>query len=286
MNIRTFEPANHIPTDERAAIILFNHVGSTIAQDTGRDAQDMADRFGVQVIAANRPGTGGILRNRELAQRLSTTSGYVKEMGIVGKQIDHEVDQIGVERLIAVGRSAGGLGALTLARSKTVGLDYLVVTEPVASSKMTVESGQKWFREYNEWQSKFQKADVHNVLIKPVGPGLSFVDSTRRIAANAYGFLNDQSNSKHVWASDAALEFMAQIAKDQPDLDTSITYAEHSLVASQEVFDGLVVPIANLRTEGAPFVVQRAPNTTHASFDNRDYMAQLVAPAVAKAKAS
>lgn len=287
MNIRTFEPANNFPTDEQAAIILFNHVGSSISQDTGRDAQDMANRFGVQVIAANRPGTGGVLPSRELASKLSTVAGYAGEMALLGKKIDREVDQLGVTRLVGVGRSAGALGILTLARTETVGLNYLVATEPVATTKMSVEAGQKWFKDYNAWQSNFQKEDVSNVLIKPVGPGLGFVDSAVRIAVNAQAFLYDQSNSKNIWASDAALEYMAHIAEHQPYLDTTITYAEHSLVATPEVFDNLVVPISRLRSDGSePFVVQRVPNTTHASFDNRDFMAQQVAPAVAKAKIS
>lgn len=283
MTLRPHTPNNSLAS-EQLGVILVNHGGSTVSQDTGRDAQALADSFNLIVIGVDRPGTAGMLPSRRLASALSTPAGYVAETAKLGKRVDHEIEMLGLRRIIAVGRSAGGLGALALARSETVStLTYLFVAEPAACENISLEEGARRFQEYGVVQKKLQENDSNGRLVKPVPPLLTWYEATRRRASIKPAFLYDRSHNRHILTTDASLQYARYIAKQQQNIDTTLAFAEYSLVVTPNIYRTEALPIALLRREGAPFSVTQHNGTTHASYDNRAYFAQLLQPVVERA---
>ena len=280
MSLEIFEPRTCI--DPGAAIVLLNHVGSTVHQDTGRDANALANSFGIHVIAADRPGTAGFFPHPGLADKLCSPSGYVTEVAKLGKSIDSQLDQLGVKRTLLTGRSAGGLGALALTRSETISSQRSVfAADPVACEQMSVKSGSKRFRDYNKLQRQIQEDTQDDCLVKPLPPELNGSQRIYRAANMIPAFLYDKYHNKRIWASAATLEYAKHIALFQTRIAATIEFAERSLTVTELIYNEQVRDIQLLRTNGAQFEIRRSENTTHASYDNREFMTRLLLPAVA-----
>ncbi len=243
----------------------------------------MADFFGLPVIAVNRPGTAGIIPHKNLEKSLSTPNGYLAEMTPVGKSIDRQADSIGITKLVSTGRSAGGLGALALARTETVSsLSAVLAAEPVACEKLPLKEGVKRYSDYLKQQKELLDGASSGEMVKPLPPGLPLFPAISRLVSIPPAALFDRFHNKELFASDAALQYAAYIAENLNPIDTTLEFAEHSMVATPEVYERDVQPIADLRKDGAPFKVNQPAGTVHASFDNRQYMNEVTSPAVTR----
>jgi len=277
MSVEVFEPSE-TPTQtapDGLGIVLFNHVGSTVSQDTGRDAQDITNRYGLPVIAVDRPGSA-CPPDRTLAQALGNPRVYLLHMDILGKEIDRRADSLGVHSLIAVGRSAGAVAALALARTEVVGsLRYIAAAEPVACEPMSVKDGLRRYRQYHldQRQLIIEARRNDSDLIRPQSPSLPIGEAAMRIASLVPAAYRDRYNNKFHWSSDAAAQYAEYLA-EHSDVDTTIEFATHSLAGNFAVVSYLRDVGASYRQPAdVPFVVGRSPvETVHASYDNRDYM--------------
>lgn len=284
MSIKPYAPCNEIFSDEQTALVVFNQVGATNTQDLGRDAQYLADHTGMHVLGVDRPGTAGFIPNKGLAERMATPDGYVNEMSKIGKQIDRRLDDLGITRAVAAGRSAGGLAVLSLASSETVGaLGHVFAAEPVGVQKRTVADGLKHFTDYGKLQKEMLATDSQNLLIKPDKPGLGPLDAFGRLISLVPAFAYDKYHNSEPWASDAGLRYMADLALNSPDIDVRVEFAQTSLATSVENYNNQIAPIAGLRTSGAPFSIVTTPDTVHSSYDKRAYFLERLAPTIERA---
>jgi hypothetical protein len=281
--MRVFEPNDGNFADTETGVVLFNQFGSTVSQDAGRDAQVLADAFNLPVIAVNRPGSGGFIPSGKLANSLSTPDGYLAEMAPIGRSVDQQAESLGIEKLIATGRSAGGLGALALARSETVSsMSAIFAAEPVGCEVLPLKEGFGRYRDYLKQQKELLDAATDEELIKPLPPGLPLLPAIGRLSSIPLAMLIDRFHNQKLFASDASLQYATYIAENLTLVDVALGFAEHSMVATPEVYERDIVPIAALREDGAPFEVERLKGTVHASFDNREYMNQVIRPTIAR----
>lgn len=279
-----YEPTDGEFANNEAGIVLLNQFGATVSQDTGRDGCVMADTFRLPVIAVNRPGTAGFMPHPKLARELSSPAGYLAHMAHLGKDIDKQAERLGIERLLVTGRSAGGLGALALARSETVtSINAVFAAEPVGCEQMPLNEGKKRYADYLKQQKKLLKSPISEGLVKPLSPGLSFFPAVGRIVSIPPAALYDRFNNQELFATNAACEYATYIAEELDSVDTTLEFAEHSMVATPEVYERDILPIADLRETGAPFMVRQPTRTVHASFDNREYMNRVMVPTVVRA---
>lgn len=281
--MKVYEPSGGEFANTEAGIVLFNHFGATVSQDTGRDARVMADTYYLPVIAVDRPGTAGFMPNRELAGELSNPNGYLAHMAQLGKDIDRQVECLGIARLIAAGRSAGGLGALALARSETVtSLQAVFAAEPVGCEQLPLDEGKKRYSDYLKQQKELVDESASEELVKPLPPGLSLFPMIGRGLSIPPAMLFDRFHNQKLFASDTALQYAAYIAEELSLIDTTLEFAEHSMVATPEVYERDILPIAGLREGGTPFEVKKPAGTVHSSFDNREYMNRMMGPTVVR----
>lgn len=275
MKILVETPISGEVVHDDTALVLLNHLGSYTGQDTGRDAQAYADALGVPVLAADRPGTAGLVPHPALARSLATAPGYVEQMARVGKAVDKQLDSLGIKRTIIVGRSAGGLGALALTRTETIASeDGLFVAEPVGCEPMGTAEGARRFKEYGAHQKTLQESGV----IKPDNGTLPKREAIPRVISIVPAFFYDKYHNKYIWATDAAIQYLQDIATRQ-SIDVVAEFAEHSLVAAPEIYAERLSKLNGLREN---FVVRQSMNTSHASYDDHRFMTSLLAPIVAK----
>ncbi len=281
--MRIFEPSDGNFAHGETGVVLFNQFGATVSQDTGRDAQVLANSFNLPVIGVDRPGTAGFIPQGRLAAVLSTPDGYLTEMTPLGKSIDRRVDSLGIANLIVTGRSAGALGALALTRSETVSsISSVFAAEPVGCEQLPLEEGAKRYVDYLKQQKKLLDDATSEELVRPLPPGLPLFQAIGRLLSIPPAMLFDRFHNQKVFASDASRQYATYIAAYLNQLDTTLEFAEHSMVATPEVYEHDILPIADLRKGGASFEVKRPKGTIHASFDNREYMNRIIEPTIAR----
>lgn len=283
MSIRPYFPTSAETICQETGIILVNHAGAIVSQDTGRDAQALADNLSLTVLAANRPGTSGFIPRLSQRGNLASLDGYITETTKLGYSIDRLAGGLGLKRLIIAGRSAGGLGALALARSETISdAQYVFAAEPAGCKAVSKKEGIQMFKDYGVFQKHLQQ-ERSDILVPPHS-NLPRLQATIRIGSIVKNILYDRFHNSAIWASDAAVAFSRHLAEHQPNIATTVSFAEYSLVTNDQTYHQELAPIATLRTSGSPFIINRIPATTHASFDDRNFFASLVKPIAEQAR--
>lgn len=275
MAIEFFKPIDYDADLEGCGIVLFNHAGSRVAQDTGRDARYMADAHGVPVVAVDRPGTAMWHKDEQLAEQLRTLVGYVGRIALLAPAINATLDSLQVQRSLIAGRSAGGLAALAMAESGAITTQKSVyAAEPVSSNQpTTVEEGRRWYSQYSRNQERHRRDNPLTILPEPAQLGLAAALS--RLAYMGPDNLYDRYHNGQIWASDAALRYIQDIAINMPEVDINVDYAYLSMVTSPDIRHSLT---DNLGHNFPNAHIEQVPNTTHASFDNRSLMARRMQP--------
>ncbi len=211
MSIEVKRPSGEI-VDDIVGLVLFNHLGSTVSQYTGRDAQFIADRFGIAVIAADRPGTHGIIPSAGRAETMSDPEGYSDEVAKVGELVNTHLEKIGIEKTIVAGRSAAGLGALALTACQVIESQRaLFVAEPVGCEPMSVEEAKGRVKQYANYQKKLQTTGPN--IIKPVSDDLPLSKRLSRLVHMVLDYKFDVFHNQYIWATDASLQYAIAIPK-------------------------------------------------------------------------
>lgn len=277
--IRSYSPDKLL--NEKVGIVNFNQVGSSVSQDSGRDAAYLADTFGLNVISADRPGSGMLLPRPGIQKRLGAD--YASEIARVGKLIAKEAESMGLERIVAYGRSAGALGVLALASTDTLPIEGIYAPEPVGLFLTDPKLGRKHFNDYNKKQAQIvaNQTDFPD-LIRPNPTDTTGLDKALRAATIVPFFLNDSHNNAIAWSQPIGAGYAEEIAAKRPDIFTVIDFAEHSLVANNYI-KAEMIALRGLRDAlgiNQPFQVNVVPNTVHSSFDNRSFSANRMSPVV------
>lgn len=205
--MKVYEPVDDY-ADVSTGIVMFNQFGATASQDTGRDAESMANALQLPVISVDRPGTGSLVPHRGLVEQCSDPDDYLVLMSKIGQKVDERVESLGLSRVITTGRSAGGLGALALARTETVSnLSAIFAAEPVGWEQLSLKAGLKRYVDYLKWQKEFIKTSTDEELVKPLPPGLSLFPAIGRMLSIPPAALIDRYHNKGLFASNAALKY-------------------------------------------------------------------------------
>jgi len=258
---------------EGVGIVTMNHLGSSIHEDTGRDAQALADRFRVLTIAADRPVS---LHRKEMAAALATDA--VSATMNIASAIDHIADTHDLKTLLLAGRSAAGLSILELALTEGISNARLVyAAEPVGSYALSAAAGKARFAAYQVEQKALLAADdalEARTLVHPNDDArnLPLPARLKRMAAMVPLFLRDRALNTEHWAKALVPDYLTKIAS--AGLPARVEFAEHSLVlpdAAAERQQTLEDMLATAANSNGLLVVETVPGTTHASFDNRDF---------------
>ena len=273
MAIRPFTPESGDLKSDDHGIILLNHVGSSVREDTGRDAQHLANYLGMTVIAVDRPGSGRTFLSRELRGRLSYD--YVKEVGKLSLSIDREASRSGVKRLVVAGRSAGATGALALTAAENLALEGVYAAEPVGMYDTTVSQGRRDYADYLRRQKElleFRSDDTS--LVRPHGSGVSGFGVVSRAVDIGLSTVSDHYHNAGVWSQSIAFSAAHYIAGEMPQVDLQLDFAALSMSGPQKMIDRLRCGLSAERAAVANMPdasVTQVPDTVHASFDNRDF---------------
>lgn len=252
-------------------IVLFNHAGSTVSQDTGRDARFLAKYFQVPVIGVDRPYSGYRIASKFVQNKLGRD--YAGALAPLQSPIRQLCVSNDIRRLVFAGRSAGGTAAVVSAAAMELrGINLAgVYTAEMAgcgiagnNSPESRAAARKSYRDYLDLQKQHQAENP--ALVKPEKPGLHAFAAARRATSILLAYPNDLYNHDQMWGSRVAIEATELLSETKPDTDVRIDFARDSAVASQQTID-------ILRTIDR-IAVEQPRNTTHASFDNRRYFAE------------
>ena len=269
---------------DHVGIVMLNTAGATTKNtalfrgDTVGDAIDAANTLGVTVIAADRPFSGVRMPNPFNALNRDTTHEYEK----LQREIDFIVSGIGLKRIIVTGRSVAGFGALELGK---FGPSEVVAFEPGAMYNQKILQGYMQYQRYNAAEHKALKDGTLDLDIRPEPSDQTGLAGVRRVATFLIGNVVDTANYSRILATNRGAENARFIASNLPQTRLSLIYAEDSLVAPD--LDPVVLQssLESLRdaADGAvkeDIIVEQVPNTSHISFNNRGFIAKVLAKSV------
>jgi pimeloyl-ACP methyl ester carboxylesterase len=277
MSVRTYSPTGIPLHSSEVGVVLFNQMGSMVRGDTGRDAQFVANRLGLHVIAADRPGTGFTRRGQ--GKRLA--GNYIDALSrLAAKRIMPEIEATGLNRVVIAGRSAGGLAAMMTTCTEQLPACAVHAQEPVGWQQTTIADGKQAFEAYRKQQATMIADEMYH-LIRPDPTDQLGIRGLLRTASILLTAPTDIANNGAVWAQDLALSAAFTIASRLPRVRADIVFAEHSMVADplQLAHWQIQLPLARSmanRGLSETLEVSVLPQTVHASFDQRDLHARLI----------
>jgi pimeloyl-ACP methyl ester carboxylesterase len=266
-------------THPEAALVVVNRMGATALADTGRDAQHLADRFGMRAFAVDRPGSGHVGRDQALREQLAAD--YVGAFEPLAKDLQARFEDARIEKVALVGRSAGTLGALALAATDDMlpTVKSIYGADGVAWRRRGIEDGKDDYDETKALQDSLLQGDRrHREFAHPHGPQVGPVTYLKRLVSMARSSYAEW-NSYEVWASDTGLRLLERLAgtsSESAEVNPAIwlDIPEYGLTDDDDV-------VALRRTAPSAHIeVVTSPHTVHASFDNREFFAKRAKPAV------
>ncbi len=276
MSVRPYSPVHNQPSD-RLGVVLFNHLGSTVNSDSGDDAAFIAERLGMHVIAVNRPGSGWKLP----IQGRRPAADYIGAMSrLLSKQVQPEVEKLGLEGVVVFGRSAGGHGALAAGRAEQLPIVGAHAQDPVGWQKVTMGSANAAFGAYMTRQRELWQSDDLD-LIRPESSGLTGIAKFLRDRANNVRGAFDVLNNQRMWREPSSYDNALAIARTLPGVRLDILFAEDTYTLGEHDTGRLQEELSSARysdnpTDTQPVHVEAIPHTTHGSFDNRALSASLL----------
>ncbi|HET8709072.1 MAG TPA: hypothetical protein VFL85_02195 [Candidatus Saccharimonadales bacterium] len=274
-------------------IVLVNHAGSNHNQDSGRDAQMLADAFHTITINADRPTSYRLPRSRKLAQSLKNAP--VKTMYGLAQKIENVRCSLKLKHMIIAGRSAGGLGALELAQTNIIHhTDFVYAAEPIGCVSIPVREGYKWFRQYDAEQRRWLSEDEARAalsgrlqLVHPPND-LAALPPWQRlqrlIASGVLFFMVDRYYNRWHWSQPLVSDYLSRLTL-QHHIRTHVDFAAHSLVLPEQrnAVPEFMQSLAEVIQQNPRLLsLNIVDGTTHASFNNRSFFARRLQRAVAR----
>jgi hypothetical protein len=164
------------PYHLRTMLVLGNELASRINTDEGqpgdcgRLVQNVSNKLGIAICAYERLGTGKrlSLRAQRMIRKALRPEEYTDTMADVGAEIrrrvhEHTKRNSGIDRVIVVGKSAGGTSGIALVHSNTIAADSAVFMDPAGMHDMgnTLQAVQGFMR---------YKKSVESTITKPRKP--------------------------------------------------------------------------------------------------------------------
>ena len=253
--------------------LLFHPAGSSNKTDGGRDALAFEQYTGIRTIGVDRPGAGlwiphgGVQGLENYSHELTSA-------------IEDELEKKNLEkiqRIIMVGRSAGGLAAVVAAGTPTYGNIPVVgayAGEAVGAYDTTIKTGRKTWGSYKRLE-KNMIADEDNYpdLVRPEPTDTRGWQRIYRLASMGPFFYSDQRMNGNFWASAPLQQALGRVSAG---VLVALDFAESSMVLPQDEQEreAVVSNISNtLEARGDGSSVDIVPSTTHRSFDRREFFA-------------
>ena len=265
--------------------VLYHPVGSANSTDGGRDAAALSEALNIAVLAVDRPGSGLWLPSFRAQDDFAEPEAYANRLiEVTEQQVDKAQEIMRANRLIVVGRSAGALAALAVARDGHIAgvpISTVYAAEPPGSRATTVADGFRGWKEYKKREAeKIADVNGHPELERPEPTDARGVAYLHRTLAMVPHFLNDKRANQQVWAK---LVVPAIIDSTAPGPTIKIDYAIESMVLSENVF-ARILYLDRVRHKllgrGDLSSVEEVPHTVHRSFDNRRFFAKRLASVI------
>lgn len=269
--IRVYRPDNEhhpdIPND--TAVLMLPPIGSRQLTDGGGDAQHLANQ-GFTVIGLDRPTFGpSVGTNQDM------TIKYSERIQSICEKIYPYLDAEGIDIITVTGRSAGGLAALAVAASGILPVHGVYVAEPAGMKNAKPLGALRYFQNYQGVQSVLNKnPEIFPRLVRPQKSDAEGKDKLLRSVLMPVLFAGDAVSHERLWCSDSGMQYASVIATTMAEISVQIDIAELSLVAPDDDTVEKLRSLSKSRSEqnlGRPFGVEIVPDTTHSSFDNREF---------------
>lgn len=233
---RVIEPElgpNEIPTSNEIALVWANHGGNTSKPrgDSGITAEYLANEFGLLTLAYDRPSSRLWPLDRSFKQRLDTNG--VEVMKPLAEKMAAAVSLEGIKRVILVGCSGGGLGAMELANTGELPTAHVYTLESVAFQEHSLKDGLAYTRRYGSAQKSWleqhpdpdEQINSHTSLSRP--------RQLQRLAFMGIDFARDVRYNRERWCRPLILDLTRQLLeKPGPRLQHDV--ADHSFTAATD----------------------------------------------------
>ena len=275
--VKEFLPSEKDSVCSDAAITIFNSVGSNASQDTGRVAEEFANRFNRVTFAVDRPRPDiEYLYPEDVA--VCGTTALLKQAQFIRRRCEER----NIPLVISAGQSAGGRTALEFGKLNDelgdVSIAFVYASEPVGWYKTTPQAGFKEFKTYQSRQAALLREDATRTLhdkqfIHPYNDAqdLSHFMQFRRGLSIATQFGKDRLFNGVHWSQPAVPEDIKSLIAG--GVRAHVDVAEVSMVYPGDcgLLDELVLASNGL------FSADRVAHTTHSSFDSRDFLGSRIA---------
>ena len=307
---RVIEPEigpNELPTSEDIALVWTNHGGNTSRPrgDSGITAEYLANEFGLLTLAYDRPVGRLWPQDRSFKAHLDTDG--VEVMKPMAEKLAAAVSLEGIKKVIIIGCSGGGLGAMELANTRLLPTSRVYTLESVASHEHSSQDGLAYTRRYAAAQKPWleQHPDPDEQINSHTS--LSWPRRLQRLAFMGFDFARDVRYNRERWCRPLLLDLTRRLL-EQPGPSMQHDFADHSFTAATDnpaiagqslkqfdtfnfkgAMDTILAPFYELaRQQSDRLKVNILPNESHATtVDRRTVIAknlwQIVGPEIVAA---
>ncbi len=226
-------------TSAESAILLPNHLASSLDDTLGDRAEYLNQETGLTVIAFERPGTGSLPSCPPF-----DIYNYLEDAKARAAALQAVLDERGIGRAIITHDSAGALDSLALAVSGEVGVERVIPIEPVGMINVssTTSGLARWAK------AELTGDKGHNLVefrhLKP----LDAIRPKPSIAEMISRFHSEIRAYRDIYTSDFARDLLRRLASN--NVKVNLIFAEYSYTStpkvqaeSQKEFEGSSVKI-------------------------------------------
>ncbi|HEY4964566.1 MAG TPA: alpha/beta hydrolase [Candidatus Saccharimonadales bacterium] len=241
-------------TGSECGILLPNHLAASLEDAMGDRAQNLSTRFHMPVFGYERPSTAE-LPSIEPLEDVEQYFDSIEEQAI---GINRRLDMFGINRVLLVGNSAGGIDALALAASGILNIEHLIVMEPVGTRKVPKAYALKYLKSQQEkdreemYEPEFDALEVIGNIRQPITKATNVRRGFKEIKAY-----------DEVFRSNVGIKLLRKIASEQPDLPVDFILGGRSLATTRKMRSSLQAEFS-----GSSVNLEIYPRAKH-SFPNR-----------------
>jgi pimeloyl-ACP methyl ester carboxylesterase len=253
--------------DPEKAIVLVNHLGSSLKNDFHIKAEEIAKLSHTRVLAYERPGTGSQTTfNLGLRHELQPKR-YLQTAWDTGRQLQKVVAAEGVTKVVLAGNSGGAVDVAMIARSETLRIHSLALGDPASIKQTNLPAfAFRWLQQQR-----------HENQLPDDGPpdpnAISDKEMIRRAIPEVFAY-------NAMWRSTKALEALYDIAtkKQFGGIAVNAAFVEHTFTAPPlemyAIADGLQQHVPAGRA--APFQAHVMPDTDHSYFNSSQHYVDFI----------
>jgi pimeloyl-ACP methyl ester carboxylesterase len=248
--------------------VLPSHLAADIDDAMGDRADVISAETGLPVYTYVRPGTGTL----PAIDKLESIDDYLDSIKKQAHVIKQQFNEYGVDKMILVGNSAGGIDAIALAASGILNVTQLIVMEPVATREVDKVDGLRYF--------KSQQDKTREELYDPEFDSLPNIPAIRKSITRPEIIRRSFKEIKaynHVFSSDLGLHLLRGLVTDRPEVPIDLFLGARSLATTETTRANMEVEF-----EGTSLNLEIFPGGQH-SFPNKlNFFVHIIKRAMAR----